>query len=258
MLNSSRLKTISFYTLKELLKSRILYNVLFLGLFLCLASYVIYEFSYGSQEKVALDVGLGLMTFSCIGIAIFMGSTLMTSEIENRTLHMILSRPVSRSEFLLGRILGLLLMLLINILIFSVLIFTIYWILGGEFHKIIFHQLAMTYFESIIVFLIVINLSLMTNIVLTIINTIAIYFIGHSFETIYSLSLVQHNPAIKLVIKTSSYILPDFSRINYKPYIFYQEFYPQLNFTFSYFYSIGYVFALIIVSVIIFEQKSLD
>jgi ABC-type transport system involved in multi-copper enzyme maturation permease subunit len=249
---------ISFFTLKELVKSRVLYNVFILGLILCLVSYVSYEFTYGVQEKVALDVGLGLMTLSSVGIAIFMGVTLMTNEIENRTLYMILSRPVSRAEFLLGRILGLVLMLLINVLIFGILIISIYKIMGGVLIPIIFHQMIFSFLESLIVFILVINLSLVTNTVLAVINAIAIYFIGHAYETIYSLSIIKENVNLFNVIKISSYFLPDFSRINYKPYIFYEKFYSGLNFYNSYLYALFYIFALLALSIILFNKKSLE
>jgi len=198
------------------------------------------------------------MTLSCVGISIFMGATLMTTEIENRTLYMILSRPVSRGEFLVGRVLGLILVLLINVLIFSILILSIYKAMGGQIIPIIYHQIIYTFLESVMVFIIVIILSLITNTVLTVINSIAIYFIGHSYETIYTISAVKRNPDLLFLIKSSSFIMPDFSKINYKPYIFYEKFYPQLNFSYSYAYAMLYIGVLILVSVLIFNQKSLE
>jgi ABC-type transport system involved in multi-copper enzyme maturation permease subunit len=198
------------------------------------------------------------MTLSSIGIAIFMGVSLMTNEIENRTLYMILSRPVSRAEFLLGRILGLVLMLLLNVTIFSALIILIYKLLGGILVPIIFHQIIFTFLESVIIFIIVIILSMLTNTVLTVINSIAIYFIGHSYETIYSLSFIKNNETIRNFIKGSSFIFPDFSKINYKSFIFYEKHYPNLTFTHSYFYSGFYIIALLLISILIFNRKSLE
>jgi hypothetical protein len=99
---------------------------------------------------------------------------------------------------------------------------------------------------------------LVTNPVLTVINSLAIYFIGHSYETIYSLSFVKANKNIYNIIQASSFVFPDFSKINYKPFIFYEKFYPELLYTQSYFYALFYILFLLTLSIFIFNKKSLE
>jgi len=64
---------IAAYTFKELLKSKILLNVFFIGLGLMLVTYVATEFTYGVPERVALDFGLGMLSISSLAISLFLG-----------------------------------------------------------------------------------------------------------------------------------------------------------------------------------------
>src|SRR4051812_6786124 len=97
---------ISYYTFKEILKSKILVNVFFVGLALMGITYVATEFTYGVPEKIAIDFGLGTLSFSSLGISLFLGVGLLSKEIESRTLYMVISRSVPRYAFILGKIAG--------------------------------------------------------------------------------------------------------------------------------------------------------
>src|SRR5690606_26795267 len=118
-------------------KSKILYNILFLGIGLLVVTYIAQQFTYGAPSRVALDFGIGVLSLSSVGIAIFMGVGLLSKEIENRTVYMIISRPVKRSSFVLGRILGLNFILLLNILILAALTLMVYFFTGGVIQPLI-------------------------------------------------------------------------------------------------------------------------
>ena len=121
--------TVAKYTFIELFKSKITYASFILGFFVILISYIASEFTYGSADIVALDIGLGILSIFSLLIAFFIGTNLISSEIENRTIYMVLARHISREKYFLGKSLGLLTILLLNISIiflFSVLVFFIY------------------------------------------------------------------------------------------------------------------------------------
>ena len=113
-------------TFQEIYESKVLMNVAFLGVFLFLVTYVVSEFSYGVANKVTLDIGLGALSLSATGIALFLGATLIQKEISNRTLYMIISRPVSRTHFLLGKMLGLAGILFVNVFILFFILYIFY------------------------------------------------------------------------------------------------------------------------------------
>ena len=69
----------------------------------------------GSQQKFLRDYGLGFTVIMTLIAAVFLGVALITPEIERRTILTILSKPVTRVEFLIGKYLGLMLTLALNL-----------------------------------------------------------------------------------------------------------------------------------------------
>jgi ABC-type transport system involved in multi-copper enzyme maturation permease subunit len=75
----------------------------------------------GEEEKFLRDFGMGFIIIITLLMAIFLGVALVPPEIERRTIFTILSKPVDRLEFLIGKFLGLSLTLLINLFFLSVM-----------------------------------------------------------------------------------------------------------------------------------------
>src|SRR5262249_27507537 len=68
----------------------------------------------GQEVKIIIDLGLSAMTIFGVLIAIFLGIGLVSKEIDNGAIANILSKPVRRSEFILGKYFGLCLTLFVN------------------------------------------------------------------------------------------------------------------------------------------------
>ena len=67
------------------------------------------ELSLNEQARVVQDVGLASISLFSVIVAVFLGSSLLYKEIERKTLYVILPKPISRAEFLLGKYFGILL-----------------------------------------------------------------------------------------------------------------------------------------------------
>jgi ABC-type transport system involved in multi-copper enzyme maturation permease subunit len=254
----SNLLTVAKYSFLELYKSRILINVLLLGIGLLVISFVASEFTYGVPSRVALDFGLGCTSISAIAIAIFMGSNLLVKEIENRTLYMILSRPISRFEFLSGKILGLLLILFINILILMTITLSLFFFLDGKYNSLLIWNFIYTYLESSIILLVVLFFSMITNQVIAIINTITVLICGHAISGIESATFVQDSLIIKPLLLIGKYTLPNFSKFNIKNFLLYKETLSSEFLIGGLLYGILYLVMLLMATVYIFKNKSLD
>lgn len=88
----------------------------------------------GSQQKFLRDYGLGFTVIMTLIAAIFLGVALIPPEIERRTVFTILSKPVTRLEFLLGKYVGLLIVLAFNLLVMSAIFLLAYaiFIIGKD------------------------------------------------------------------------------------------------------------------------------
>src|SRR5207302_476260 len=94
-------------TFRENRRDRILFVLVLFAALMMLAGVVVGELSPFEQGKILLDLGQSTMFLVGSLIAIFLGIGLVSREIERRTVYSIISKPVSRTEFLLGKILGL-------------------------------------------------------------------------------------------------------------------------------------------------------
>lgn len=249
---------IAKYTFVEVYKSRVLLNVVLLGFIQLLISFIASEFTFAAPDRIAIDFGLGVLTLSAVGIAIFMGVSLVSKEIETRTAQMVLSKPLRRYNFLLGRVLGLSCMLLLNILILGIFTTGFYLFLGGSLSPLIFWALFFAFIESVLVLALVVFFSLVTNNVMSVIYSLFLYVAGHAVGDRVFWEVVKHEPVWSKVIKIYSFIFPDFSKLNFKDHVIYQQTLPYEVLLKSLLYGSLYFGLLMFLSSLIFERKNLD
>ena len=249
---------VSKYTFLDLLKSRILILIVFLGIALLVIAYVASELTYGVPQKVALDFGLGTLTLALVGIAVFMGANLIVKEIEGRTLYMVLSRPVSREVFLFGKMVGLLELLGLATLILGFLSIAMFILLGGAMKITIFQCIFLTFTEAILVMLLSIFFSLVTNSVASVVYTLALYTAGHAIGELKTFAYVASHPSLAKFINFYSLVFPNFSKINLKDYVLYEATLPSHYIQNAFWYGISYSIFLLLVIITIFRNKELD
>src|SRR2546430_5532772 len=112
-----RVAAIARNAFREAVRDRVLYNLVFFALLLIGGAIFLGELSGGQEAKVIVDLGLSATLLFGTFIAILVGVGLVYKEIERRTLYAILSKPVGRGEFLLGKYFGLCLTLLVNVIV---------------------------------------------------------------------------------------------------------------------------------------------
>lgn len=258
MTELSKIFVVSRYTFKEILKSKILYNIGFLGVGLLLAVWIAQQFTYGEPERVALDFGVGVLSLSSVAIAIFMGAGLVSKEIENRTVYMVISRPVKRSSFVLGRILGLNMVLVLNILVLSALTLAVYFFSGGVFQPLIPWTILFVVLEASLMLLVVSLFSLLTSNTLSVILSIAVFVAGHAIGEAQKADFTEHRPLLQGMLEIYQFVLPAFGKINTRDLLIYnQNVDPDFLFT-ALAYALSYGTFLIFLSLFIFERKNLN
>lgn len=253
-----KIHTIALFTMRDILKSKILLNVFLIGLGMMLMTYVASEFTYGVPHKVALDSGLGLLTISSLGIALFMGVTLISKEIDSRTVYMIISRPVPRYGFILGKVFGLLAVLVINIALLSSMTLLSTTLLGGQIDSLVCWSIFFIFLESLLLLLVVLFFSLISNNILAIIITLVLLVLGHAIQDTQGTLFVQQRPLLKAVLDFYHLVLPGFYKLNLKDYVLYQQSLPFNYLMKSMIYGFSYCAFLLFVITTIFEKKNLD
>jgi len=249
---------VSKFTFIEVYRSKVMMSIIFMALALLLITYIASEFAYGAPVKVALDFGLGVMTLSNFGMAIFIGSTLLTKEVEQRTLYMILSKPISRTNFLCGKVIGLSSVLAINTIVLSGLATAIFLFLGGKFQTLILWASFFTFLEAFLLLLFAVLFSLITNTAMAVIYSIIVLIIGHSLNETSKLIFAKMNVYFNNAVKVGNILLPNFYKLNLKDFVLYQQTVSSEYLYNVFFYYILYFTALSIIVVQIFKNKNLD
>ena len=106
MLVLTRIFAIAFNTYREAVRARLLLGVFALSLATCAYSLVIAALSLGNEARVVADLGALSLSLYGVVVAIVLGSTSLYRELEYKTIFPILSRPIRRWEYLIGKYLG--------------------------------------------------------------------------------------------------------------------------------------------------------
>jgi ABC-type transport system involved in multi-copper enzyme maturation permease subunit len=111
----SRVLAVAANTFRETVRERVLYNLVFFAILMTLAGLLLGQLSIRQDEKILKDIGLAAMDLFGTVIAVFIGTGLVSKEIERRSLYPLLAKPLSRAELYLGKFAGLGFTLLVNV-----------------------------------------------------------------------------------------------------------------------------------------------
>jgi ABC-type transport system involved in multi-copper enzyme maturation permease subunit len=257
-MTANKVYIIAYYTFKEILKSKILINVFFAGLGLMLVTYVATEFTYGVPERVALDFGLGTLSLSSLAISLFLGATLLSKEIDSRTVYMVISRPVPRYAFILGKIMGLLGIQALNVFLLSLMTLVAVTALGGDITSLIYWAIGFIFLESILLLLVVVLVSLVANNILSTLLSLVILVLGHAVKETQGLTFVKNRGFFKILLETYHFVLPGFYKLNLKEFVIYKTSLPLDFLLSSLIYGLSYSGFLLILTIYMFNKKNID
>ncbi|MEO7934016.1 MAG: ABC transporter permease subunit [Chthoniobacterales bacterium] len=124
----SRVQAIAWNTLTELVRLKVFYFLLLFALVIIGSSLFMIQFTFQQEFQVLKDASLGAMTIFTSLLAILATANLLPKDIEDRTLYTILAKPVPRFEYLVGKLLGVFLLLLISVICMSLVFVVVLWL----------------------------------------------------------------------------------------------------------------------------------
>lgn len=122
-----RVTALAFTTLTELIRLKVFYFLLIFALLVIGNSAFMARLSFQEEFQMLKDVSLGAMGIFTSLLAILGTAMLLPKDIEERTIYTILAKPVPRYEYLLGKLLGMLMLLFLSVLLMSGLFLLVLW-----------------------------------------------------------------------------------------------------------------------------------
>ncbi|HEX9741725.1 MAG TPA: ABC transporter permease [Nitrospiraceae bacterium] len=203
-------------TFRENLRDKILYNLLLFAVLLMGASMLLADLTILEHYKIMTDMGLAAINLVGVIIAVFVGIGLVSKEIERRTIYTIVARPISRAQFVVGKYLGLITTLVVNVLVMlSVFLLTL-WGYHAPVHWVLVQAVQLIVVELMLITAIALFFSTFSSATLSAIFTIGLYIIGHVTTDLRGLAQKSHSEAVKVVANGVYYLCPNLDMLNMK------------------------------------------
>jgi len=133
----------------------------------------------GDRVKIIIDVGLASLSLFGALMAILMGTSLVFKEIDKKTIYTLLSKPIHRYQFLLGKFLGLIMTLLVMLFLMSLIFIVIVLLHSGRIEWGMFAALAFIFLELCLITAVAMFFSCISSPILSSVFSLSFYLIGH-------------------------------------------------------------------------------
>jgi ABC-type transport system involved in multi-copper enzyme maturation permease subunit len=256
---NARIGYIASNTFREAVRDRVLYNLIAFALLLSGAAIFVGEISIEIEKLVVINLGLTAVSLFGVVIAIFIGIGLVSKEIDKRTLYTVLSRPVRRWEFIVGKFFGLSGTLVVNTVCMAIGVFAALLYVSHKFTRSDAFILVALYF-IVLQFLIICSLTLLfssfSSPLLSAIFSFSLFVIGSFSEDLRGFAGMAHG-ITKWLATAVAYLVPNFSAFNVISIVAHQ--YPVAGrlVLHNTLYALFYAATALSGAVLIFERRNL-
>jgi ABC-type transport system involved in multi-copper enzyme maturation permease subunit len=213
---NTRIAYIASNTFREAVRDRVLYNLIAFALLLSGAAILVGQISIEIEKLVVVNLGLTAVSLFGVVIAIFIGIGLVSKEIEKRTLYTVLSRPVRRWEFIVGKFFGLAGTLVVNAFFMAIGVFGALFYVAHKFQRSDGWVLVALYF-IILQFLIICSLALLfssfSSPLLSAVFAFSLFVIGTFWEDLRGFAAMATG-VTRWLATGVAYLVPNFSALN--------------------------------------------
>ncbi|MBW2244947.1 MAG: ABC transporter permease subunit [Deltaproteobacteria bacterium] len=254
-MNTLAITAIAENTVRDAVRNKVLYILLFFALVLIGASFLLATLSYVERERILQDIALASIRIFGAAIAIFIGVSLVHREVDRRTIFTILSKPVSRADFLIGKYLGLVTTLWLQLAIMSAGFVLVSWSMGAPLdggHAI---ALAATALELAVLVAIATLFSSFATPFLAACYSIGLYVVGHITRDIRALGEIAESGAAKSLTVWIHRIFPDLESFNWTIEAVHGLPIPPEQVAWSFVMGIGWCIAFLTIAVVVFERR---
>jgi ABC-type transport system involved in multi-copper enzyme maturation permease subunit len=213
-----KILSIGLNTFRENLRDKLLYNLLVFALLMIGSSIILMRLTLGEFHRLLLDIGLGRINFFGVLIAIFVGIGLVSKEIEKKTIYTIVSKPVARYQFLLGKYLGLTITLFVNTVVMALGLLLVLYAQSVPVDGMLFKALALIFVEFMVITAVALLFSTFTSATLSAIFTLAMYVIGHLTADLKTFG-AKMDDLSRGILDGIYYLLPNLERFNLKGHV---------------------------------------
>jgi ABC-type transport system involved in multi-copper enzyme maturation permease subunit len=261
-------RIVAINVFRESVRDRVPYNLVLFAVLLISSSYLIGQLTAGQDVKIIKDLGLAATAVFGVFIAIFIGIGLVSKEVERRSIYALLSKPLSRSQFIAGKYAGLVLTLAVNVAVMAIALYAVLaymvwsapptiragWDAPG-LDPALLKAVFLIFIELMLITAIAVFFSTFSTQILSAALTFGLFIAGHFNADLKNFDRVVSSHTAALLARGVYHVLPDLSAFDVKTEVVH-----GLPVTAGYVaattaYGLTYVAALLLVATFIFSRR---
>jgi Cu-processing system permease protein len=254
-----RVAYIAANTFREAVRDRVLYNLIIFAFLMIGASLLLGQITIGVERELLVNLGLTAISIFGVLIAIFIGIGLVSKEIDKRTVYTVLTRPVQRWQFILGKYFGLAGTLAVNTFFMALGLFAALLYVARGFQHADLYVLVAIYF-ILLQFIMVTSFTMLFSSFSTPIESAVMAFcffvIGNFSEDLRALASNSAG-AVKIFATAAAYVVPNFSALNVSSSVAHGESISPHLIALNTAYALLYSGAMVAAAALVFQHRNM-
>jgi ABC-type transport system involved in multi-copper enzyme maturation permease subunit len=253
---------------KESVRDKVLYNLVFFAVLLMAGSYLIGQITAGQDVKIIKDLGLAAMAVFGLFIAVFIGIGLVSKEVERRSIHALLAKPIRRHELVAGKYAGLVLTLAVNVAVMAVALYLVlayYAATETEAARraweapatdpALLKAIALIFLELMLVTAVALFFSTFSSPMLSAVLTFGLYVVGHFNADLKNFEQVVESPVAGWFARALYYVLPNLAPFDVKADVVHARPVAAGYMAWTAGYAALYIAVLLLAAMVIFSRR---
>lgn len=269
-----RISALALVTCKEGIRDRSLYGIFLFALFVLGLNIAVAGFFMRDLGKVTVDMNLAALSFAGLLLVFFIGINLMAKDIDKKTIHLVLSKPFSRAEYIWGKYFGLLLVVVFAqavVLVFSCAtvgcVHAMYPNYFAGFSWLVFFVAAFFIFlqHALLCAIVVFFSAITSTSFITLIFSMASYLVGVSLEEVIfylrtqaAAQEVVASLTLQRTLETVSWLVPNFAAFDFKIEAAHGLALEWSRLAMTCGYGVFYIVILLVLASIIFKRREFN
>ncbi len=250
-----KIGAIAGITFKEAKRDRILYLLFFFAALGIAAARVLAILTVGDRIKIIKDVGLASISIFGVLMAILIGTGLVYKEIDKKTIFTLLSKPIHRAEFILGKFLGLVLTLFVMTVFMSLIFLAIVYAHTLRIEGALLVAVGYIFLELVLITAVAVLFSSFSTPILSSLFALAFYLIGHLSWGLELIIKKMAPGAGRTLVRALYTILPDLENFNFKTEVVHGLPIPPGIYLSAFLYGVFYTAFILGLAVLIFRRR---
>ena len=264
----SAILRVAISAFRESVRDRVLYSLIVFAVLLIGVSYLIGQLTAGQDIKIIKDFGLAAISIFGLLIAVFIGVGLVWKEVERRSIYSVLSKPIRRYEFVLGKYFGLALTLAVNIVVMTASYYAVLAYMATRFSPAarsvwpapavdpaLLAAVGLILMELLLVTAVAIFLSTFAGPLVAAMLTLGVWVIGSFNTDLRNFEQVVDSRAAALLARWIYYLLPNFSAFDVKTQVVHGLPVPWSYVGVTTLYGVTYITLLLVAAAVVFSKR---